>query len=164
MAEITDLVTLNAYLKTVADSIPGLDFEYLDAGEEFDKEIQGYFSSRYKGPVLFFGMFEAVLTNNQSGYWENTFQGHLSVQVKAESEKPLDKLNARNQAWIKIMKVIGKIRMDYEDSIRIPGQRKHIFCIYEESLKVTDRIQSVNAFGWDFEFELGIPVNELLFT
>lgn len=165
MPIITDLVTLDAYLKTVQGSIPDLkDYQYLDAGDEFEKELQGYFNQRYKGPVLFFGMFEAVLMNNASGYWENTFQGHLSVQVKADTEKPSDKLKARNVAWSLLLQVIGRIRIDYEDSTRVPSQPKYIFSITQDSLRVTDKVPTVNSYGWDIDFELGIPVNSLLFS
>ncbi|MDR6194709.1 hypothetical protein [Siphonobacter sp. SORGH_AS_0500] len=165
MPLITDLVTLDAYLKTVQESIPELkDYQYLDAGDDFEKELQGYFNQRYKGPVLFLGMFEATLMNNQAQYWENTFQAHLSVQVKAAGEKPADKLKARNDAWALLLKVIGKIRMDYEDSVRVPGQPKYIFRIYEDTLRVTDRVGTITAYGWDIDFQLGIPVNTHLFS
>lgn len=165
MPTIRDIEEFNQYLlDEVAPAVDGLrSYEYADAGTESEKTIQGHFNNRYAGPVLMMNLFEAPLHGNRAGLYTSTLGGQLMVLVKPDDDQPANILRARNRAWKMILRVLGKIREDYEDSRETPGSDQFMFEIFDESLRVTDRVANVLAYGWTVDFDLALPVNHLLF-
>lgn len=167
MTQITDLLTLTAFLQERVQTVPGVaHFLPLSNGEDAVDEIAAYYTNDYAGPTVFLQVAEIPIKRNNHNAPMVTFFCSLTVALKPDSTAAVDKLTARNQALKLLFALIGAIDVAADDSqreIEEPGVG------YDVVISTTDRVfpvgQIANVFlqGFYTDLDVSIAANHLLY-
>lgn len=163
---IADLLQLEAYVEELQTRIPALTaYAYLGQGEEFESAIQSYFNNKYQGGmVLFLGIFESFTKSNGSNQSFAPVYCQVCILKKADPKVPKQTLIVRDETWKTMLKLVGTIEKDMEDSQRFPSTQRLRVEIDQDKLIPLERVANVNAWGWGTEVVFSIPVNHLKYS
>lgn len=163
---IADLIELEAYVEELINRVPGLtSYAYLGQGEEFDTAIQSYFNNKYQGGItLFLGIFESLTRSNGSNQSFAPVYCQVCILKKADPKVPKQTLEVRDETWKAILKLVGTIEKDMEDSQGLPSPKRLRVEINQDKLIPLERVANVNAWGWGAEVVFSIPVNHLKYS
>lgn len=184
MVVITDLITLQQFFEHAvrnlsAELVGGpsngvIDvFRPVSVGPEGIQEIAKLFENDVKPgqTVCTYQVAETPLRDNEAGLTVATFACTIMLMRKMGGavQTPIVKLEARNDTWKKMLRLIGLIRLASEwyatEVTEIEGQDYEvIFNIYQDKLLPLGKISNANTQGWLIDIDVSIPVNGLMYV
>ena len=173
MVVITDLITLQQFFEHAIRTLGGIDiFRPMSVGPEGVQEMANLFEKDVKEGdlVITFQVAETPLTDNAAGLTKGTFACTLMILKKmgSKAQQPAVKLEARNDTWKKMLKLIGLIRLAsewYASEVKeIDGEPYEvIFNIFQDKLLPLGKVVNGNTQGWLLDIDVSIPVNSLMY-
>lgn len=174
MVVITDLITLQDFFEHAVKSLGGIDvFRPLSVGTDGIQEMAKLFESEIKSGqfVCTYQVSETPLFDNAAGLTTATFACTLMVLRKMGGTAllPAVKLEARNETWKKMLRLVGLIRLASEwyatEVSEIAGQDYEVvFNIFQDKILPLGKIANANTQGWLIDIDVTIPVNSLMYV
>ena len=174
MVVITDLITLKEFFEQVVRNLPGIDVSRtLSVGPEGIAEMGKLFETDVKAnqTVCTFQVAETPLRDNGAGLTCATFACTVMIMKKmgAQAALPDIKLEARNETWKKMLKMVGLIRLAAEwyacEVNEVEGQDYQvIFEIFQDKILPVGKTVNANMQGWLIDIDVTIPVNGLMYV
>jgi hypothetical protein len=174
MVVIRDLVTLQAFFEQATTALRGIDiFSPLSVGNDGIQEMAALFEKNVKPNqiVCTYQVAETPLFDNASGLTVATFACTIMI-VKKMGDRvltPQVKLEARNETWLKMLRLIGLIRTAAEwyasEVTEVDGEAYEVmFDIFQDKILPLGKIANANTQGWLLDIDVSIPVNKLMYV
>lgn len=174
MVVITDLVTLQQFFEHAVLTLGGVDiFQPLSVGPDGVQEMATLFEKNVlPGQVVCtYQIAETPLFDNAAGMTRATFACTVMLLRKMGGtvQTPSIKLEARNDTWKKMLRLIGLIRLASEwyasEVTEVEGEDYEvIFNIFQDRLLPVGKIANANVQGWLVDIDVSIPVNSLMYV
>lgn len=174
MVVITDLVTLQKFFEQAVRTLGNVDiFRPVSVGPEGIQEISKLFETDVLPgkTVCTYQVAETPLRDNAAGLTTATFACTIMLMKKmgGGAQTPAVKLEARNETWKKMLRLIGLVRLASEwyasEVTEIEGQDYDVvFNIYQDKLLPLGKIANANIQGWLIDIDVTIPVNGLMYV
>lgn len=174
MVVITDLVTLQEFFDHAVRTLGGVDiFRPVSVGPEGIQEVAKLFESEVKSGQLVctYQVAETPLMDNAAGLTTATFACTIMLMKKmgGGAQTTSVKLDARNETWKKMLRLIGLIRLASEwyasEVTEIEGQDYEVvFRFYQDKLLPLGKVANANIQGWLIDIDVTIPVNGLMYV
>lgn len=174
MVIITDLISLTSFFEHAVTSAGGFErFTPTSSGPDGIQEIATLFEREVKAGemVSIFQVAETPLMDNKAGLTTATFACTLMIVRKMSQGviTPALKLGARNETWLKTLKLIGLIRQAaewYASQVNeLEGEPYEVmFNIFQDKVVPLGKIANANTQGWLVDIDVTIPVNSLMYV
>lgn len=171
---ITDLISLTRFFEHAVTSVGGFErFTPTSSGPDGIQEIATLFEREVKAGDLacVFQVAETPLMDNKAGLTTATFACSVMVirKMKQGVVTPALKLEARNETWLKTLRLIGLIRQAAEwyasEVNELDGEPYEVmFTIFQDKVVPLGKIANANTQGWLVDIDVTVPVNSLLYV
>jgi len=174
MVVITDLITLQEFFEHAVRTLTAVDvFSALSVGPDGVQEMAKLFETEIKSgqTVCTYQVAETPLTDNSAGLTLVTFACTVMILKKmgGSALTAAVKMQARNETWKKMLRLIGLIRQASEwyasEVTEVEGKDYEvIFNIFQDRLLPVGKIANANVQGWLVDIDVSIPVNGLMYV
>ena len=159
---ITDLLTLNEFMKGVVDELPAIAmFLPLSNGEKAVDEISAYYTNAYEGTTAFLQVAEVIRKDGLM-----TFQCSLTVATKPTDASGVAGLEARNQTLKLIMELLGKLELAAEaaqQDVEEDGDMYDLIVLPVDRIYPIGLLANVNLEGHYVDVDVTVPATPLLY-
>ena len=166
---IADEEDINEYIKYFMTKYPEIKaVVYVDVDDDLEKTVEDYFKNKYKGTVLFFGIYEHGFSIKNSLTYDFP-HCQLTVLTRYDKLKPQTLLAARKSTRLILTKILHSIRTDLEETRGAADFDPNPANGYQWTFKLQNDlmlpvgdIANCGCRGWSIDFEMGFPVTEVI--